>query len=83
MDSTILDLLPLPARTLSVGGSVFSERSGTSRVSASAIRRPVLHCSSMSSLALGLPVALMIASTSWASRYTGSFLGRGELEDLS
>ena len=27
-------------------------------------------------------MALMIASTSWASKYSGSFLGRAELADL-
>ena len=36
----------------------------------------------MSSFALGLSVALMIASTSWASRYSGSFLDCAELSDL-
>ena len=60
---TILDLLPLPARTLSVGGSASSERSATSSASASAMRSPALHCSNISSLALGLSEALMIAST--------------------
>ena len=57
------------------------ERSETTRSSASAMRRPALHCSSMSSLALGLSVALMIAPTSWAFRYS-SFLVWVELPDL-
>ena len=79
---TTLDLLPLPARARSVGGSASRERSETSSVSASAMRRPALHCSISSSLALGLSVALMAASTSWASRYSGSFLSCAELSDL-
>ena len=79
---TILDLLPLPARTLSVGGSASSERSATSSASASAMRSPALHCSSISSLALGLSVALMIASTSCASRYSGSFLVWADLSGV-
>ena len=80
--SVPLDLLPLPARTLNVGGSASSERSETSSASASAMRRPALHCSSISSLALGLSVALMTASTSWASRYSGSLLGCADLSDV-
>ena len=74
--------IALSARTLSVGDSASSERSATSRASASAIRRPALHGSGISSLDLGLSVALMIASTSWASRYSGSFRGWAELADL-
>ena len=53
-----------PARTLSVGGSSSSERSATSDARASEMRRPAIHCSSTSSLALGLSEALMISSTS-------------------
>ena len=46
------------------------------------MRSPALHCSSISKLALGLSVVLMIDSTSWTSRYSGSFLVFDELSDL-
>ena len=41
-----------------------------------------MRCSRNSSLALGLSEALIITSTSWASRYSGSFLGCAGLLDV-
>ena len=48
------DLPPLPERTLSVGVAVSSDRSRTSRSSASDTRRPARYCSGISSFAFGL-----------------------------
>ena len=69
---TILALLPLPCLTRMVGRSVSSDRSRVSTASASEILRPARHSMRNSSRALGLGAARMSASTSWASRYSGS-----------
>ena len=61
---------------LIVGLGVSSDRSRTSRSSASDTRSPARHCSSISSFACGLGAALMIAVTSSGSRYSGMRLGR-------
>ena len=63
------DLPPLPERTRSVGLGVSSDRSRTSRSSASDTRRPARHCSSISSFAFGLGADLMMTFTWSASRY--------------
>ena len=70
---TILDFLPLPCRTRIVGSSASSDRSATSRANASDTLSPALYCSIIRSRALGSLAALMMAWTSWASRYSGSF----------
>ena len=73
---TSLVLPPLPERTLSVGVAVSSDRSRTSRSSASETRRPARHCSSISSFAFGLGAALIMAFISSASRYSGMRFSR-------
>ena len=70
---TTRERLPLPDRTLSVGFSVSRERSETSRFRASETLRLALHCASISILARGSSAAFMMAATSSASRYSGSF----------
>ena len=71
---TILGLLPFPSRTWRLGSSPTSDRSRTSRASASEILRPARHSIRNSSLALGFGAVRIRASTWWASRYSGSFL---------
>ena len=73
---TSLVLPPLPERTLRVGVAVSSDKSRTSRSSASDTRRPARHCSIIRSFAFGLGAALMIAFTSSASRYSGMRFSR-------
>ena len=67
---TSRDLPPLHERTLIVGLGVSSDRSRTSRSSASETRRPARHCCRISSFAFGLGVGLMIAFASSPSRYS-------------
>ena len=69
---TILALLPFPRRTRMVGRAVSSDRSRVSTASASEILSPARHSIRSSSRAPGFGAERMRASTSWASRYSGS-----------
>ena len=51
-------------------------------INSSAMRSLAFHCSSISSLDLELSVALMCASASWDSGYSGSCFDYADLSDL-